>query len=638
MTTLRKLPVFIAAAVFVLASCQQSGGGSSSVPGTPTLLTADAGCSASDNACQITLRWKSSSGAVSYIIRKYTLDYSGDVTGSASFSMPSSGSSDVSYVDYDVEPPSSSNKWCSYAYSVAAEGADGTESAKSSTAFASVRLTAKINTDWLLLFYADGDNSLNGDIWKNVQQVCTGLNSIAEYDSSGNIVPKTGKNSVTALVLWDGSANASETAVMAPSCSSLMLMKPEDLSSDYSTSAIAALDLSASASWLRDSSGNQETDMSSPETLKNFLLWAKSVAGAEHTVLVIADHGSGPHTARTSASDRTVCSDNTSPDGSYIESTDYPAVFSGAGYGTDNRIDLILVDACLEASVENAYELKDYADYYLASADTSPGSGFDYDSLVAGMGTATTAKQFGIDAVNNYKDYPDHTMADEAWQSLVTFISAKTKGVVTASNIQYLNCGGSVATQALFDLRKTEQLAQAVDDFAAAIRASGRRDDIFNKYLSSVSPLGNTLMYEGTYQLTYDLGWFTYSVKKYADENSLTGVSEKAAAVETALAKFIAASWRDGYVPDASNANTVDCSYKYDGTASSQNLVSGTLGDWFGVTIGGGTIDRRYSYGIYIGTNASPEADTSNGYPSWYAFMDMSKAYPEWNAFLSGED
>lgn len=78
------------------------------------------------------------------------------------------------------------------------------------------------------------------------------------------------------------------------------------------------------------------------------------------------------------------------PDTVYKRSFGYEGA---AGYGmniTDIRetlegcpkMDLIMFDACMMASVETAYELKNYTRYFLASPNSVPGEGFPYDKVL----------------------------------------------------------------------------------------------------------------------------------------------------------------------------------------------------------------------------------------------------------------
>lgn len=47
------------------------------------------------------------------------------------------------------------------------------------------------------------------------------------------------------------------------------------------------------------------------------------------------------------------------------------------------KLDLIMFDACLMASIETAYELKDNTHYFMATPNSVPGEGFPYDKLLS---------------------------------------------------------------------------------------------------------------------------------------------------------------------------------------------------------------------------------------------------------------
>lgn len=605
--------VLAMAGVLALASCQQSSGsGSEAAAPSITSFTADASFS-SDGKQQVTLRWDVTDTAAKYAL------YKEDVTNTLT-ELTVDLSKKYCY-DSDVTP----NDEKTYTYMLMLIDADDTVCCSKQVSVW-VPTDTEQSPDWLFLFYADGDNNLCPNIWRNVQQCCTGLQN------------KTGSKSVKVAVLWDGSAKGSEMYKMIPPSSYLLELGAEDLSGVYYSNTLKYTDYSYTASWLTDSDGNQEVDMADWATATRFLQWAQGRYNAKHTVFLMSDHGSGPWTDLTSS--RSVCADNTS-DAAHdmIQTTQFSEMFKNAGY---NKLDMIVLDACLESSLENAYAVKDYADYFLASPESIPGYGMEYEVFVDSMSSADSALSVGCEQIANY--HTRYTWIGEKWQDTLKNYSGKWKksrsDELTADTIQYTDLDTRACTLTLMKLNGIDAVCSAVNDLAAEINKDPElRKTILEGYLKSTSPIGNTLMHDANF-LTYDTGWFAYKVRSYADTNKLTVISDKAKAVEDALEKAILCAWRGGYKPGATvDDNATDYSYYSSpsyGTVtafSKQCLSADTIGSWFGISIAGGYCDSNYSYGMNI--SSTDAADKSNTYIPRYANMDMSQAYPAWNEMIS---
>ncbi|MFQ6002935.1 MAG: clostripain-related cysteine peptidase [Candidatus Zixiibacteriota bacterium] len=98
-------------------------------------------------------------------------------------------------------------------------------------------------------------------------------------------------------------------------------------------------------------------DMSNPETLKKFIEYGVEHYPADHYMLIINDHGSGW---------RGVCSDSFSQDGEG-EMMTLPELSSHALALPDYKFDIIVFNAPSMSMVEVAYQLKDRAEYLVAS-------------------------------------------------------------------------------------------------------------------------------------------------------------------------------------------------------------------------------------------------------------------------------
>ena len=165
-----------------------------------------------------------------------------------------------------------------------------------------------------------------------------------------------------------------------------------------------------------------EVNMGDPNTLKYFVDYMFNNYQAEHYALILWDHGGGWVGA---------CWDD-SNNNDHLTLDEIQQALSG------HHIDLIGFDACLMATIETAYELKDYADVLVASEETEPGDGWPYDTILSAL-TQTptmTPQELGKTIVEKY--------------------------------IAYYGTSGS-QTMAAIDLTKITDVAQALDQLAKAL-------------------------------------------------------------------------------------------------------------------------------------------------------------------------
>ena len=105
--------------------------------------------------------------------------------------------------------------------------------------------------------------------------------------------------------------------------------------------------------------------MSQPDTLSNFLRWGVTAYPAQRYILLFWNHGEG--TINGFGVDEV-------NNGKTLSLGEMSRAFDWA----DSRFDLVAFDACLMATLTNAYMLKDHADYLLASEESTALSGFSY--------------------------------------------------------------------------------------------------------------------------------------------------------------------------------------------------------------------------------------------------------------------
>lgn len=115
-------------------------------------------------------------------------------------------------------------------------------------------------------------------------------------------------------------------------------------------------------------------DMGNAARLTDFIVWAHSNYPADHYLLVFWDHGGGALNGFGSYL--------TNPQLTPMSIIDLRKGIADAVAITGKTFDIIGFDACLMATIETAYALKDYANYLAASEDLEPGNGWAYTDLI----------------------------------------------------------------------------------------------------------------------------------------------------------------------------------------------------------------------------------------------------------------
>ncbi len=114
-------------------------------------------------------------------------------------------------------------------------------------------------------------------------------------------------------------------------------------------------------------SSQESANMADPSTLRDFLQWGVKTYPAQKTMVIMWDHGG----AVLGAIEDEIYND------AFMSVPQFVSAFRDAGI----KFEAIGFDACLMASVEVASMLSPYAHYLIASEETEPGSGWDYEVL-----------------------------------------------------------------------------------------------------------------------------------------------------------------------------------------------------------------------------------------------------------------
>ncbi|MEQ1935220.1 MAG: clostripain-related cysteine peptidase, partial [Fimbriimonadaceae bacterium] len=175
-------------------------------------------------------------------------------------------------------------------------------------------------------------------------------------------------------------------------------------------------------------------DMGKPQTLKDFLDWAKTYYPADHYGVIIWNHGNGWR-RKPEKQTRAVSYDDET--GNAIQIWELQAGMAG------HHFDFIAWDSSLMQMQEVAYEVRDKADFIVGSEESPPAEGYRYDAL------------FSV-----FRDNPNGTPRD------------LTKAFVDTT-LGYGGYAGRKITQSVLDPTKLPALATATNTLAQQLLANG---------------------------------------------------------------------------------------------------------------------------------------------------------------------
>lgn len=124
-----------------------------------------------------------------------------------------------------------------------------------------------------------------------------------------------------------------------------------------------------------------ETNMGDPKTLTDFLVWGAQNYPAKHYAVVVWNHGGG--WVGVSYDDNPASHLTTPQVRQALEGFNmFLSRSQSTGLRRARKVDLINFDACLMSTLEVAYELKDVANYLVASQYNEPGEGENYTNFL----------------------------------------------------------------------------------------------------------------------------------------------------------------------------------------------------------------------------------------------------------------
>ena len=248
--------------------------------------------------------------------------------------------------------------------------------------------------DWTVLMYIAGDNDLEPYAARMMQQIEDKCGSTDKI----NVVAQLGRMDQKSLKkLYAGQGRQYKPTNIDGDWSGIRryYVTKQDDRSEAQESKILSKNLGTT----------EDKQMSDATTLADFLVYGMKNYPSKHTMVVLADHGGGFLGAFTS---------DASASGHGIMKPDQIAsAFKIAETATGKKPEVVDMVACLMATSEVAYEMKDRAKYLLASEEIGTTASFDYGPLVADIdaasqkGKAMAPKTLIKNIVHHYDDKPE---------------------------------------------------------------------------------------------------------------------------------------------------------------------------------------------------------------------------------------
>jgi len=256
-----------------------------------------------------------------------------------------------------------------------------------------------------------------------------------------------------------------------------------------------------------------EINTGDSDVLSDFMGYCKTNYSADHYALIIWNHGGGSRGKGEEDTDmKAIAWDETSGDDCLYMDEVQQAISSN--FSSSDKLDVIGFDACLMGTVEIAYEMKDLAEYMIASMANEWVYGWDYERLFSKM-----------------------TMDDES--------RTDTEYLVKLGVSTYRDSTKAYSNQTMsgVDLSKVDSLKTFLDTFAATLYKEGSQSLIESTRDASISFYGTTSY--RVYYPYYDLGDFAERI--YSSPLYSSSLRSAASDLLTALGNTVVLSYGGPY-------------------------------------------------------------------------------------------
>ena len=345
---------------------------------------------------------------------------------------------------------------------------------------------------WTVMFYLDGDNDLDN-------------NYVAAFNQLENAADNP---NVSILVAWDRSANGNSAYYEVQHDTDLEETAP---AADYTDGV--------------DRWPQHELSMNDPTTLGDFVQWARTNYPAQHYALIISNHGTGLGGLATDAGSG----------GDWLTVREWSTALATATSDGTHKIDVVFADACLMAMIEDAYQIRNYTDYYVASENLSwipvRSTSGPYDDYISSIGEATSPRDFAIALVNHYWNWLDTDYSSVGY-TISAVDLAELNDLVSATNALASELNSQMPTYA-------NQISDA--------RAGTQKFD---------SNYSRTLTQEDVYIDLYD---FANGIKAHTSDPTIQNAADSV--MDAVQSYVIAEVHKDGVLGLGGNVQPLDGSY-----------------------------------------------------------------------------
>lgn len=231
-----------------------------------------------------------------------------------------------------------------------------------------------------------------------------------------------------------------------------------------------------------------QINMGDANVLSKSIQWAMKAYPSEHFMLVISDHGNSWKGCASDDSNR-----------GWMATPSIKAALQDARKATGQKIDVVGFDCCLMANTEVAYELRNEAEYMVASEMTEGAAGWPYAPI------------FGADTLQQIQQ-TIATRLDVSPRDLATSIVNKTQDSPV------------IHTLSAIDLSKMDELKEPMIEFRKAMEETPTTQASLREIWK------NCTRFFG-YRDAGDFAYWLANDDRITDEN----LKEKARAVEKAL-------------------------------------------------------------------------------------------------------
>lgn len=256
-----------------------------------------------------------------------------------------------------------------------------------------------VQVDRVVLVYLGGDNNLSGEAKEKADAICKGWEA-----------PKNGR-----LLFYIDTSNAN------PRLIEVVKGKNGNIQQVIRT-------------YEKENSASKEVFARAIEEMKQ--IYPGSSYG-----LILFSHASGWLPKGTLLAPRSIIVD----DGEGVNNRKEMELSDFAGAIPDRTFDFIVFEACFTAGIEVAYELKDKAEYILASSAEIPSPGFTYvyGQIINRLyNKVPDLKGFGQIAFNYFNSQTD-------WRKSSTLSLIKTSGLEALAEFVKANCNYSLAEKVI---------------------------------------------------------------------------------------------------------------------------------------------------------------------------------------------